>query len=75
MAILGVGGESTSQINCGAQEVQDALDAFPLLERPGDIVSETGDCVPLVSEAVCLSNSHVGLEDMSNRKNILLMTF
>merc|ERR1719403_800691 len=43
MAILWVGEESTSQINCGAQEVQDALDAFPLLETPGDIVSVTGD--------------------------------
>lgn len=43
MAILWVGGESTSQINCGAQEAQDALDAFPLLETPGDIVSVTGD--------------------------------
>jgi len=43
MAILWVGGESPSQINCGAQDVQDALDAFPLLETPGDIVSKTGD--------------------------------
>jgi len=43
MAILWVGEESTSQINCGAQEVQVALDAFPLLETPGDIVSVTGD--------------------------------
>jgi len=43
MAILWVGGESPSQINCGAKEVQDALDAFPLLETPGDIVSKTGD--------------------------------
>ena len=53
MAILWVGEESTSQINCGAQEVQVALDAFPLLETPGDIVSVTGDCIPLVSEAIC----------------------
>ena len=58
MAILWVGGESPSQINCGAKEVQDALDAFPLLETPGDIVSKTGDCIPLVSEAIW-SRRHV----------------
>ena len=52
MAILWVGGDSPSQINCGAQEVQAALDAFPLLETPGDIVSVTGDSIPLVSEAI-----------------------
>ena len=69
MAILWVGEESTSQINCGAQEVQDALDAFPLLETPGDIVSVTGDCIPLVSEAICLLNFHVGPEDVSNQKS------
>ena len=70
MAILWVGGESPSQINCGAKEVQDALDAFPLLETPGDIVSKTGDCTPFVSEAICLSNFHV----VKSKKYFFLMT-
>ena len=74
MAILWVGGESPSQINCGAQDVQDALDAFPLLETPGDIVSKTGDCTPFVSEAICLSNFHAGPEDISNQKAFFLLT-
>ena len=35
--------ENPSVINCGAEDLQRALEEFPLLARPGDIVSSTGD--------------------------------
>jgi len=34
--------ENPSVINCGAEDLQRALEEFPLLARPGDIVSSTG---------------------------------
>jgi len=40
---LAVNYESPSVINCGAEDMQQALEEFPLLARPGDIVPTTGN--------------------------------
>ena len=74
MAILWVGGESTSQINCGAQEVQDALDAFPLLETPGDIVSSLGDCTLLLSVRQFVSQTFMLVQKTCQKEKRFLPT-
>jgi len=42
IALLGVEYESPSVIDCGAEDMEQALEEFPLLARPGDILSTTG---------------------------------
>ena len=43
IALLGVEYESPSVIDCGAEDMEQALEEFPLLARPGNILSTTGD--------------------------------
>ena len=43
ITLLGVEFESPSAIDCGAEDLERALDEFSLLARPGDILSTTGD--------------------------------
>jgi len=42
IGLLLVSYENPSVINCGAEDLQQALEEFPLLARPGDIVPTTG---------------------------------
>jgi len=42
IGLLLVSHESPSVINCGAEDLQQALEEYPLLARPGDIVPTTG---------------------------------
>merc|ERR1719228_2693708 len=42
ITLLGVEFESPSAIDCGAEDLERALDEFSLLARPGDILSTTG---------------------------------
>jgi len=42
ITLLGVEYESPSVIDCGAEDMEQALEEFPLLARPGDILSTTG---------------------------------
>ena len=43
IGLLLVSFESPSVINCGAEDLQQALEEFPLLARPGDVIPTTGD--------------------------------
>ena len=43
IGLLLVSYENPSVINCGAEDLQQALEEFPLLARPEDIVPTTGD--------------------------------
>jgi len=42
IGLLAVNYESPSVINCGAEDLQHALDEYSLLARPGDIIPTTG---------------------------------
>jgi len=42
IGLLAVNYESPSEINCGAEDLQQALDEYSLLARPGDIIPTTG---------------------------------
>merc|ERR1719167_1182700 len=42
IGLLVVSYENPSVVNCGAEDLQQALEEYPLLARPGDIVSKTG---------------------------------
>jgi len=42
IGLLVVSYENPSVVNCGSEDLQRAFEEYPLLERPGDIVSTTG---------------------------------
>ena len=43
IGLLVVSHENPSAVNCGAEDLERALEEYSLLARPGDIVSTTGD--------------------------------